>query len=181
MSRGLRLSIAAGALLSTAASLAVLTGCGDDDVATPADAGRDAATADAPPAPPLLDASKPSAVTCGTATCAPADYQGIAVLPACCTAQATCGLDLRPAAKFVSVSEKCTPLATPGVADDTCKTYVLESDGGPTKRFDGCCRADKTCGVFVTLSPALDLGCAHADGFVDDAGAPGACGSDGGS
>lgn len=179
-----RLNFAIVALSSVVAmaGAAALAGCGDDDVYRPADAGSDASAAtDALPPPPRIDASKPSAVTCGGATCNPADYEGVAVLPACCTAQSTCGLDLKPAAKFTSVSEECTPLATPGIADDGCKTYVFESDGGPTKRFDGCCRSDKTCGVFLSLSPTIDLGCVHADGFVDDAGAPASCGLDAGT
>lgn len=182
MSARLRLAIVATSSLVATAGATALAGCGDDDVVMPADAGRDSSSAaDALPPPPRIDASKPGPTTCGAATCNPADYNGVAVLPACCTAQSTCGLDLRPAAKYTSVSEKCTPLATPGIADDTCKTYVFESDGGPTKRFDGCCRSDKTCGVFVRLSPSIDLGCVHADGFVEEAGAPTACGLDAGT
>lgn len=155
------------------ATIAVCAGgCGDDTIFAAPEAGSSEA-ASLLPAPPRYDggaAAEP--VTCGANTCSPGDYLGLATLPACCTPSGACGLDLRPAAKFEGVGEACTPLANAGVADDLCPSYTRgEEDGGrPVFERQGCCLPDKTCGVFVKLTPSLDLGCVAPGGFVVDAG-----------
>ena len=131
-------------------------------------------------APPAYDAGvEAGPVTCGSATCDPADFRGVATLPACCAADGACGLDLSPAASFVPTPSGCTSLTNPGVSDETCPTYPSPSSLYPGD-LQGCCRADHTCGVFVKLSSSIDLGCVAAQGFADEAGAPAPCGLDAG-
>jgi hypothetical protein len=159
------------AIFVVAALVPLALACGGGGAAV--DAG-----ADALPVPPLDDGA-PEAnppVACGTSTCQPGTYDDVIALGACCTAQQTCGLDLSPLANVTTVPTTCTPLAQPGTASGECPTFTASADGGGTV-FDGCCRPDNTCGVFVKLG-ALDLGCAAAADFVPDAGAAGACGLD---
>lgn len=174
------LAVSAGAALTLAA-------CSDDTSVTPSPGSTDAsANADgaidgaALPVPPLLDAGAEAApIACGAATCSPADFRGVATLPGCCLGSA-CGLDLTSAAPFLPVPSACTPLASPGVSDDQCRTYPSPSSLY-VGDMQGCCRTDHKCGVFVRLSSAIDLGCVAPNGFVDDAGAPTACGVDAGN
>jgi predicted small secreted protein len=148
--------------------------------------GGDSTTADAlppPPPPPLYDAGADGSapVVCGQGTtCNAGSYEGLVVLSACCAPSGACGLDLGPAGAFVDVPDGCTPLSYPGVADPQCPNlpvpWEMGSDGGGSgKSFQGCCRADGTCGIFVALTPSIDLGCAAPAGFVLDAGAAIAC------
>ena len=134
-------------------------------VANEAGAAVDAAPATDLPVPVQLDAGEAGPVSCGTTACPPADYQGIATLAACCTSASTCGLDLTGAAAFVPVGPGCFAPAAPGVSDDTRPSYTTERG-----ELQGCCRSDKTCGVFVRLTPTIDLGCVAPKGFAPDAG-----------
>ena len=164
------LVLAAFGLASTAA---VVTACGDDtavasseDAGAGTDAGFDAAYL---PAPPPFDAGvEAGPVACGANACTPADFRGLATLGACCSAGA-CGVELKNAAPFVPVADVCMPLVNLGTSDDTCPTFPKPSELYPGD-LQGCCRADKTCGVFVQLSSTLDLGCVSAEAFVVDAG-----------
>jgi len=160
-------------LLALLAALApVALACNGDGAAT--DAGEEPL-----PAPPLDDGAAEAnpPVTCGTDTCQPSTYEGVIALGACCTAQQTCGLDLSPLANVTTVPTTCTPLAQPGAASGDCPTYTTIDAGSGGIVFDGCCRPDNTCGVFVKLG-ALDFGCAAASDFVLDAGAAPSCGLD---
>lgn len=129
-------------------------------------------------APPLYDgAGEAGPVSCGSATCQPEDFRGLATLHACCTQDTACGLDLGPAQKYVAAPDGCVARDNPGVADTVCPGYDVPSLG----QLSGCCRSDNTCGVFVKLSSTLDLGCVPAAGFSDEAGSPAHCTLDAGN
>jgi hypothetical protein len=175
------------ALVAGGGAALTLVACSDDDASvTPSPGSTDASansatdSASVLPVPPLLDAGAEAApIACGSAMCSPADFRGVATLPGCCLGSA-CGVDLTTAAPFLPVPAACTALASPGVSDDQCPTYPSPSSLY-VGDMQGCCRADHKCGIFVRLSSTLDLGCVTAAGYVDDAGAPTACGVDAGN
>jgi hypothetical protein len=129
-------------------------------------------------APPLYDSGgEAGPVSCGSATCQPEDFRGLATLHACCTQDTSCGLDLGPAQKYVAAPDGCVARDNPGIADTACPSYDAPSLG----QLAGCCRSDHTCGVFVKLSSSLDLGCVAAAGFAEEAGSPASCNPDAGN
>ncbi len=118
-------------------------------------------------------------VTCDTPDCQPADFRAVATLPACCTVDGACGLQLAPASPYLPTPAGCTAVSNPGVSDDQCPSYAAPSSLYK-EDLQGCCRGDHTCGIFVALADTLDLGCVPARGFLDDAGVGAPCGLDDG-
>lgn len=169
------LALASALSLALAAALAA---CGDDTQVVLSDAGADATpAADALPAPPREDGSAPAPrpVACGAKACSPSRYEGVIDLPACCTAEKTCGLDLVPLGALRPVPDTCTAPGAPGTPSDDCEAVLTgDPDGGPSAVYQGCCRPNATCGVFVKLGD-LDLGCQPAADFFPDAAAPAPC------
>ena len=139
-------------------------------------------------------AVKPDPITCGAETCNPLTlpFDPKYVSP-CCTADAACGLDSTPLAKFGFVfADVCQATHQPGDQDAACPSsaelMVPVSDGGVLMApgFPGCCRADThTCGYLMNKFGGLipldpPLGCVDSAPFLDG-GTPSPCGSSDGA
>ena len=164
---------------SVCAAAIVCVACGGDDTVVTLDAGADVTSGDsivADATAPTSDAADASVVACGDKTCASQSYRGVATLPACCASPTSCGVDLTAIASLEAVPNGCFGTRAPGVADGTCPSYPARTMAESDRQ--GCCRPDRTCGVFVRLGASLDLGCVPASGFVRDASAVTPCGGD---
>lgn len=120
---------------------------------------------------------------CGNATCTDATYLSF-VIPACCADEATsqCGLDSSVLANFGPVFPKaCQPLHQLGARDASCADTPPTDAGGIPLVFQGCCRANGTCGYLVDKIGGLfevGLGCVDSTPFLDG-GTPAVCGGGG--
>jgi pilus assembly protein FimV len=83
-------------------------------------------------------------LSCGT--CASANVFNILAVPACCTSDAKCGLDLSTLGIMMCVEQNA-----PGTLDASCPAGMTMGIS-----MQGCCREDGTCGTMDTL---LGLGC----------------------
>jgi hypothetical protein len=86
-------------------------------------------------------------LSCGT--CASANLFGFIMAPACCTADAKCGLDLTSLGGAACVEQNVAGTLDPNCPAGSVMGVMLQ----------GCCRADGTCGAMDTY---LGLGCTAA-------------------
>jgi hypothetical protein len=128
----------------------------------------------------------PEPVPCGSETCDPINEpnpQGgpDIVVPACCSSDTRCGLELDAAtAGALGLEAGCNELAQAGTTDTGCPNAVL-AVGGQNITFPGCCRASGGCGVEIDRG-FLHLGCVESTLPREaDAAVPATCGSDGGA
>jgi hypothetical protein len=134
----------------------------------------------------------PTSLKCGTATCKAVTIPvpgSPFTIPPCCADDATnqCGLDSSVLAAFgPTFPVACQPLHQPGDLNDTsCPPSMKSAVSGSALmiQFDGCCRADHTCGYNLeTLASVvpLGLGCVDSAPFVDG-GLPQSCGGEAGA
>jgi hypothetical protein len=171
------LTVSTFASLLAAALVLAAGACTDDTTVIPATTPDGAApTSDVAvlPVPVTEDASEAGPIACGASVCPPADFRGVATLPACCTASGACGISLSGASPYLAVGLGCFAPGAPGLADEACPGYA--GDGVTSLELQGCCLPDHTCGVFARLSSSIDLGCVATTGFTADAAAPTTCG-----
>jgi hypothetical protein len=88
-----------------------------------------------------------AAVSCGGATCPGTNIFGVA-LPACCTTDDKCGVDLAS----VGFAATCQEANAPGNANPACPSQTVAG----ILPLSGCCRPDGTCGALDNL---FGLGC----------------------
>jgi len=132
-------------------------------------------------------------VSCGTNTCMQ-DVLNIPgepafTIPGCCSDESTntCGLDSSFLGMFgPSFDVACQALAQPGTLDAACPDSVpapIPNMPGLTLKFQGCCRANGTCGYQLDNIDGLPflhlgLGCVDSTPFLEG-GAPLSCGENG--
>jgi hypothetical protein len=85
--------------------------------------------------------------------CVPGNLLGFLQVPACCTTDNKCGLDLSALGMT-----GCAEANAEGSANAACPAQSV----GGFLTFEGCCRPDKTCG---SLDNILGLGCIAATGM----------------
>jgi hypothetical protein len=123
-------------------------------------------------------ASTGSGETCGPNTCGDVDVMGFITLEGCCDEVNVdnCGLDLAPAAAFITVPPGCTELNQPGDPDDTCPPLDINA-AGMMISLPGCCLPNAMCGVIADLPlPGLEFGCVNPADFSMTPPPPQACG-----
>jgi len=91
----------------------------------------------------------------------------------CCTDAGYCGVDIPPSASQFGIATGCQALNQPGNIDYGCPSLGSLA-GQDIGGFEGCCRPDGTCGIYVGTSE-LSLGCIQEtyDGVVRLCGAGG--------
>lgn len=171
-------------LMCAAGATSLVIACTDDEAKPSGGPASFDEDADTRPAPPPSDAAPPvpDATTCSEKPCTGVRYDGLVTLAPCCAANGACGVDPKPLGSFLPiVPDRCIEAKPPGKLSFDCNVVRVERDGSPPSSYDGCCRANNTCGIAVKVGKH-DFGCQLPEDWIEgwEAGAPAACDLDAG-